>query len=187
MSLFLKTTLKTVTSCKRHIFHFITLSFNQVDHERKKLVGPDRICAEWILKNGGAIRWLGDKEYITDYNLLPPERTKKFLEAMDATNSSISHQGFSHFLGCKNIREVILRNCTYIEDEAIKALEPLQNSLTHLVIEDCPNLTLDGLSFILKQKRLKRLILRDFLYIDQNELDKFIQKTSLEIPSCVIN
>ncbi|XP_044751361.1 ATP synthase subunit s, mitochondrial-like [Coccinella septempunctata] len=172
---------------RRNLFHFITLSFNQVDEERRKMLGPDRVCAEWILKNGGSVRWLGDTEYITDYNLLPPERTKKYIEGMDATNSSISHHGFPHLKGCLNIREVILRNCSYIEDEAIAALEHLKGSLTHLIIEDCPNVTLKGLSHVLKQKRLKRLILRDFLYINKNELEHFIQETSLIIPSCRIN
>lgn len=172
---------------KRNLFHFLTLSFNQVDEERRKILGPDRVCAEWVLKNGGSIRWLGDSQFITDYNMLPPERTKKFLEAIDATNSSISHHGFPHLKGCQNIKQLILRHCSYIEDMALEALEPLQSSLAYLVIEDCPNITLKGLSHILKQKRLKRLILKDFLYIDKNELDCFIEKTSVAIPSCEIN
>ncbi|KAL3283474.1 hypothetical protein HHI36_006615 [Cryptolaemus montrouzieri] len=105
------------------------MAFNQVDEERTKRLGADRTCTEWILKNGGAVKWLGEEQYIIDYDLLPPENNRKYLVAIDGTNSSITHLGFAHFSGCNNIREVILRNCTHIEDEALEALKIIQHSL----------------------------------------------------------
>ncbi|KAK9869716.1 hypothetical protein WA026_003454 [Henosepilachna vigintioctopunctata] len=167
----------------RPFFQFLTQSFNQVDQERRSLVGADRTCAEWVLKNGGAIRWLGDQNFINNYNYLPSEDVKRFVEAIDATNSSISHHGFDHLIGCNHIKEMILRSCYYVEDEGLKHLEHLKRSLVHLVIEDCPNITLKGLQHITKQTNLRRLILKDFVYIPNDDLYSFIEQTSIALPS----
>lgn len=69
-----------------------------VDHKRIEEVGPDRACAEWLLKNGAAVKWKEDGAYLADYNALPDlEQPRKHIQAVDATNSAISHIGFPHF------------------------------------------------------------------------------------------
>lgn len=50
------------------------LHFNfRVDEFRLQKVGPDRCCAEWVLKNGGAVKFKVQDKIITDYNDLAPE------------------------------------------------------------------------------------------------------------------
>lgn len=72
------------------------MMFNKPDPERLKKIGPDRACAEWVLRNGGKVVWENGKKQ-SDYNLLPPDeqRMPKLLE-IDGTDSSISHYGFPH-------------------------------------------------------------------------------------------
>lgn len=72
------------------------MMFNNPDLERIRKFGPDRACAEWVLRNGGAVVWANHQKQ-TDYNLLPSEEqgVTQLLE-IDGTNSSISHYGFPH-------------------------------------------------------------------------------------------
>ena len=82
------------------------LTFVWITHRpsasRIKEVGPDRACAEWLLRNGAAVRWKGTKEFIKDYNCLPLSEEAAhagpfYIEDVDATNAAIANQGFRHF------------------------------------------------------------------------------------------
>lgn len=44
--------------------------FFRVDRKRLKLLGPDRTCAEWLLRNGAEVRFKGQQSLINDYNEL---------------------------------------------------------------------------------------------------------------------
>lgn len=70
-----------------------------MSRERIEEVGPDRACAEWLLRNGAFVQWKGSTEYVTDYNNLPLEekRDQFFIKAVDATDSSIMGIGFPYF------------------------------------------------------------------------------------------
>lgn len=72
------------------------MMFNKPDPDRIKLLGPDRACAEWVLRNGGRVVWADGKK-TADYNLLPSEaQGVPKISEIDATDSSISHYGFPH-------------------------------------------------------------------------------------------
>ena len=64
-------------------------------------MGPDRNCAEWVLKTGGRIRWVGEENWVTEYNRLPPdsievEKSLYRLQDIDASGSVMMVQGFEH-------------------------------------------------------------------------------------------
>jgi hypothetical protein len=77
---------------------YLTFIFS-VDKNRIEKIGPDQACAEWLLRNGAFIKWMGTEDYLNDYNSLPKERTNLHLQRVDATNSAIHHVGFPYF--CK--------------------------------------------------------------------------------------
>lgn len=87
---------KPIIYQKRTFWEYVNMMFNKPDANRVKQLGPDRTCAEWVLRNGGKIVWADGKK-LTDYNLLPSEQldVPKIIE-IDGTDSSISHYGFSH-------------------------------------------------------------------------------------------
>lgn len=126
----------------------MNIIFNQVDHTRINAVGPDRVCTEWILRNGGSVKWVGMEQMVTNYNTLPPENMKFFVEKIDATGSSISHYGFLHLKFCKHINEIKLNECSYIENEALKQLSLIKDTLLHLHVSYCGNITEEGLLYL---------------------------------------
>lgn len=82
--------------CLLYIIFKVILIF-RVDKDRIQLVGPDRACAEWLLRNGASVRWKGFTKYLNDYNNLSTEETRYYIQAVDATDSGITDVGFPHF------------------------------------------------------------------------------------------
>lgn len=156
-------------SKKRNFWAWLNIIFNQVDRERRKTLGPDRTCAEWILRNGGAVKFKGVEEYLKDYNTLPPEGAVFYVQEVDATEASITHHGFEHFVGCKFIERIIFHKCDYLEDVALEGLSPLQKCLKHLQISSCPNITSKGLSSLYPLVNLKTLLLFDLMQVESKD------------------
>lgn len=70
---------------------------SRVDDTRIAEVGPDRACAEWLMRNGAFVKWTNDREFLKDYNALPAEGDIRYIQEVDATDSSIMHYGFEYF------------------------------------------------------------------------------------------
>lgn len=182
-------TIQTNTACKliknsRNFWQWINIIFNKVDEERRRNLGPDRTCAEWLLRNGANVKFVGVKEYTTNYNNLPPEGAIFYIQEVDASESSIMHHGFPHFVGCKFINKIVLHRCDYLEDEAMKLLEPLKVSLTDLRVTSCRNLTDEGVIALGTLGNLKRLILGDLPYVRDKK--KVLDELKGKLPQCSV-
>ncbi|KAL7306328.1 hypothetical protein TKK_0001755 [Trichogramma kaykai] len=168
----------------RHFFRWLTLVFNSIDQGRVEKLGPDRVCAEWLLRNGASVRWKGSDDFLRDYNLLPKEDVKQYISAVDATSSSIHHCGFKHFNGCKYIEEIKLIDCLSIENDAMLSLAILKNSLKLLEVVNCKNITDEGLHHLSNLKNLTNLKLGGFPYV-KNKND-VLNQLILSLPQCKI-
>lgn len=82
---------------KRSFWLWLNKMFNQPDADRIKQVGANRACAEWLLRNGAAVKWVGNMGTSKDYNALPTDGSSPLICEIDASDSSISHYGFEHF------------------------------------------------------------------------------------------
>ena len=61
------------------------------------MAGADRACAEWVLRNGGSIKWKDSATYLTDYNLLPRTDFHNYhVEGIDLTGTDVIDMGFRH-------------------------------------------------------------------------------------------
>lgn len=143
----------------RTIFGFIEHAFNAVDFDRLETVGPDRLCAEWILKNGGAVRiTTASDTLIRDYNDLPDESVEFYVTEVDATKSAITAIGFDHFQNCKHIESIKLDRCNHMSNEGLPRLIHVRQTLTTLQISRCYNVKDSGLRSIGNLVNLRRLI-----------------------------
>lgn len=142
----------------RHIFAFIKKAFNVVGVQRLKGVGPDRACAEWILKNGGDVRFtMCPKLLINTYSDLPVETVKIVIKEIDATGTAITELGFNHLEGCKAIDTVILDDCSDVDDLALAKLSFVQNNLEVLQVSKCEKVSVNRLLNVKELVHLKKL------------------------------
>lgn len=148
---------------KRSFYRILTAIANRPDKERIKEVGPDRSCAEWLLRCGATVRWKGAERFLTDFNLLPSVNFNKYvIEEVEAVEAGIMIIGFDHFDGCKHIRRLRFHHCPYIDDETLMvAVQKLKDSLEDLELTSCGDITERGLASITELSSLKILLLQD--------------------------
>ncbi|KAK4324946.1 hypothetical protein Pmani_004445 [Petrolisthes manimaculis] len=171
---------------QRHIWGWLNAIFNKVDENRIKEVGPDRACAEWLLRCGALVKWRDRETWTKDYNTLPPSgnRVLKIAE-VDATDSAVMHIGFPHLQGCKYIKKIIFHKANYMDDAALSQLPTLRDSLTHLQVSSCGNITLDGLKHIKKLEKLEHLLLYDLPTISNKE--EVVKEIQEALPKCHVS
>ncbi|CAG2179464.1 unnamed protein product [Oppiella nova] len=118
---------------RRYFWQWMINVFNKPDPQRLQEVGADRAAAEWLIKNGAAVKWTDSHHWVKDYDLLEDDVTKRSIKEIDATNSSITHIGFPHLNGLHSLDTFIIKNNGYIEDNAIEI------NLKHLKLFDLPS------------------------------------------------
>lgn len=169
---------------KRSFFYWLSIIFNRVDTDKIKDVGPNQACAEWLISNGASVKWKCAHVYTSNYDDIIKERSGHAIEAVDATDSGISHVGFPYFEGCKHIKELKLVHCEYIDDRAIPLLSLLKDSLNTLEILRCPFVTAEGLESLKDLKNLRSLKITGEPYIKNTENIKTM--LSKDLPDCTI-
>ncbi|KAK8735712.1 hypothetical protein OTU49_005280 [Cherax quadricarinatus] len=170
---------------QRTLWGWLNAVFNKVDESRIKEVGPDRACAEWLLRCGAFVKWHNSEKWTKDYNTLPAMSEKLLkIEEVDATDSAIMHIGFPHFRGCKHIRRIVFHKASYLDDEGLSHLPLLRDSLKDLQISSCGNVTTNGLRQLVKLKNLENLLLYDLPEI--NNKDALLQELQKALPHCTI-
>ena len=154
----------------------------------KFLINSFRTAAEWLLRNGACVRFVGSPILFCDYNTLPPENQKFSIKEIEATNAGISADGFVHLKGCEKLDRIVLDNCVYVTDEALEKLDMRKDSLKVLEISNCKNITDDGLKSLKNLKNLEKLIARNLPYVKdatkvRDELKKYIANCEIDINS----
>ncbi|KAF4529163.1 hypothetical protein B566_EDAN017686 [Ephemera danica] len=170
---------------KRNLWGWLNTIFNRVDASRIKEVGPDRACAEWLLRCGASVRWQNSKTFIKDYNSLPNEGKSYKIVEIDATDSAVMNVGFPHLRGLTAVEKMVLHRCSYLDDDALKYLPVLKTSLKHLQISSCGNITASGLQPIKELINLQELLLYDLPEIENREQVTSDLKNAL--PKCQVD
>lgn len=149
----------------QNLWSWLNIVFNYVDKSRIKEVGPDIACAEWLLRNGAFVKWVGSKSELQDYNQIPKCPTGKYIQQINATESSIMGYGFEHFRNCKYIDTIYFHKCSLLDDSALEKLDILKESLSNLEIISCGDITDKGLLKLTKLTNLKSLKVQNLPYV----------------------
>lgn len=170
---------------KRNFFAYFRVAFNSVDADRLKEVGPDRLCAEWLLKNGGSVKFAG-KNLVSDYNSLgATDSSRRSIEEVHAVDASIMAIGFDHLKGCKQIKKIELTRCKHLENEALQKLDVVKDSLTELKVADCFNVSDSGLEALGQLNKLSKLEVSGVPYVE--DIDKVRSLLQSKLPGCDIS
>jgi len=163
---------------------WINNSFNKVDESRVKEVGVDRACAEWILRCGGGVQWTGSKKYLRDYNSLPATGGQK-IYSIDMTDSCVMEAAFILLKSLKELQKITICNAKYINDDSIGYLcSYTRDKLTWLQIEQCNNVTDEGLHHLRVMKKLEYLGLSTLYAVDKPK--EMLEKLKAALPDCHI-
>ena len=169
----------------KSLFYWINVMFNRVDEDRVNEVGPDRACAEWLLKNGAYVRWKGVSELLTDYNKLPVIGQQYYVEGVDANDAGICDIGFEHFKGCKHVNDIKLESCKYVDNSALPYLSLIKGSLKHLELINCKSIDDEGLLSLKVLKNLEKLKIRGLIYVKKK--DSVYKELTEALPNCEID
>lgn len=110
---------------------------------------------------------------------MPPEKSKFYVQEILADHSRLSHVGFLHLKGCTKIDRIKFKDCDCIEDNALRYLSFVKDSLRHLEIENCKNVTDEGLRH-LKDLKLKTLVIKNLPCVYEIEVVKKELENSLK-------
>ncbi|XP_043236381.1 ATP synthase subunit s, mitochondrial-like isoform X2 [Amphibalanus amphitrite] len=168
----------------RYIWGWLNAIFNKVDADRINDVGPDRACAEWLLRCGAHFRWRSQPDWQKDYNTLSPitGRKKQYIEEINADNAALMDIGFHHFKGLSSVRKIRFHYCGYLEDPALVYLSYLSHCLEWLEISSCGNITMVGLRHLASLTHLKELHLYDLPEIEDR--DACVRELQQLLPGC---
>lgn len=169
----------------RNLMWLVHSAFNKVDTKRLGDVGPDRLCAEWVLKNGGTIRFADNPDcLISDYNCLPHESSPVILKEIDISHTHVTPLGLDHLRFCQNLDTIFIHNCPLMANQGISKLPVVKNSLQNLQISCCHRITDDGLHELVVLKNLSQLKLARLTGLKNQDLLR--EKLQKSLPSCDI-
>uniref|UniRef100_A0A0B6YAV9 Uncharacterized protein n=1 Tax=Arion vulgaris TaxID=1028688 RepID=A0A0B6YAV9_9EUPU len=164
-------------------FWGIDVAFNKVDEERVKLAGPDRAAAEWVLKNGGSIKWTTSANKLADYNLLPSTNFESYkLEEIDLTATDVIGLGFEHLKDLNHLKKIKLHGVRTVGDDGLQHMQYVQDTLEYLDVSRCAMITEKGLNILPKFKKLKQLVIYDLIEI--KKLDDVVISLKQAMPWC---
>ena len=117
----------------------------RVDVSRIKDVGPDRAAAEWLIRCGAGVRWKDSENLLKDYNSLSGlAYGSKFIEEIDATGSCIMSNGFPHL---SEVHPLLNVTCTNFEQLSFSLIENLK-FLKKMILHDCQYLDDEALPLL---------------------------------------
>jgi H+-transporting ATP synthase F0 complex subunit s len=155
-----------------------------VDEDRIQEVGPDRAAAEWILKNGGGVKWSGKDRIDDNYDSLVSVGKSQRITEIDGTQSSISHYGFQHLKGLTRVEKITLSNNAFINDDALSQLSFVKETLKALEVSYCVNVTDSGVKSLAQLSNLQSLKLRNLMNV--KDLKSCVTHVSKSVPGCRI-
>ena len=177
-------TLKTVN--QNGFYTWLNLVFNKVDRQRIQDVGPDRACAEWLLRVGASVKWKGKENLLQDYNSLPVGQYRQLLvEAADATDSGIMEAGFEYFRYLEHFNKLKLKNCVQVTNPSMTSLSiNCEKSLEWLEVSYNGNITDRGLLELKLLPNLKYLKMEKLPGVQKPQ--KVLEELQEALPNCVI-
>ncbi|CAL1541622.1 unnamed protein product [Lymnaea stagnalis] len=178
--------LQALSVYQERTFWGIDVAFNKVDEERVKLAGADRAAAEWVLRNGGSIKWSTSSTQLSDFNLLPSTEFENYkLEEIDLTATDVISLGFEHLKNLEDVKKIKIHSCRSVSDDSLECLAYVGSTLKFLEISNCPNITDKGLDHLIQLKKLEHLVLYDLPAVPS--LTQTVSRLQKSMPWCKID
>ncbi|CAF1264403.1 unnamed protein product [Rotaria sp. Silwood1] len=170
----------------RQFWSWLNFVWNKYDQKRVQEIGPDRACAEWLLRCGGSVRFKNWNSITSNYNAIPsgdPGQNK--IEEIRAIKACITSDGFAYLDGLTDLKKIHLEKCDLIGDGSIIRFRKVNDTLESLVLIDLVQISENGLGNLTDLKNLKQITLARLPCIKNR--DGIIKLLHNELPKCTIN
>lgn len=164
----------------KHLASNDIMSF-RYDRKRVQEIGPDRACAEWLLRCGGSVRFKNWGSFVSNYNTIPIGPIGQFkIEEIRAINACITSEGFAYVDGLTDLKKIHLEKCDQVGDSmfwslyihilflliffclhigAIARCNKVKDTLESITLIDLVQISENGLAYLAGLKYIKYQII----------------------------
>ncbi|XP_064600360.1 distal membrane-arm assembly complex protein 2-like [Liolophura sinensis] len=162
---------------------------HRYDEEKVKAMGCDIAAAHFVVKHGGAVKFLGRDRWhwkTEERKSYLPQRFVEGLtvEAIDASNTTMMYSSFDNLANLPSLVYLKLSDCQYIDDWCLSRFHMFADTLHFLDISGCPRVTERGLATLHHLENLKGLKISNMTGVDNKELVMILMEEML--PYCHI-
>ncbi|CAF2081607.1 unnamed protein product [Rotaria magnacalcarata] len=170
----------------RQFWNSLNIVWNKYDRKRVQEIGPDRACAEWLVRCGGSVRFKNWGTFSSHFNTIPAGASNQFkIEEIRAINASITSEGFAHLDGLSDLKKIHLEKCDQICDSSIARCNKVKDSLESIELIDLAQISENGLAYLAGLKNLKHIVLARLSSVKHR--DAILKLLTNELPRCTIN
>ncbi|KAJ8891483.1 hypothetical protein PR048_004011 [Dryococelus australis] len=135
--------------------------------ERHQILGSNLATAHFVVARGGAVRFCGSEEWVRkkegedEYGLPHTYVPGMLLEAVDASGMGLCYEGLDNFVNLQHLRWLGLAGSSHVDDWFLDRISSqFQDTVQHLDISDCANVTERGLCALYRMSALRTLKVR---------------------------
>ncbi|XP_038072204.1 distal membrane-arm assembly complex protein 2-like [Patiria miniata] len=146
---------------------FKKFQLNIVERPNEASKFPPEIATYlWLISMKAKVHFTNGKWYTSEVRGMREKRPvrelmKYHIDAIDAKGTLIDYHGMAQIIKLKKLKFLSFEGCPYIDDSCLGRLVHLQDSLTHLNINKCPQVTECGLVSLHHLSNLERMNMSD--------------------------
>lgn len=157
--------------------------------ERHGILGPDLAAASFLVIRGASVKFRGKdgwyKKTDDDDTGLPCQHEPGWvLEAIDATDTELYYEGLDNLTCLEGLKTLRLCGNPNVDDWFLDRLSQFRETLEHLDLSGCPQVTERGLSALYRLRKLKTLTLGHLTHVPHLKLVALMLEEAL--PGCKV-
>lgn len=157
--------------------------------ERHGILGPDLAAASFLVFRGARVKFRGKDGWHTktedDDTGLPYKYEPGWvLEAIDATDTELYYEGLDNLTCLEGLKALRLCGNPNVDDWFLDRLSQFRETLEHLDLSGCPQITERGLSALYRLRKLKTLTLGHLTHVPHLKLVALMLEEAL--PGCKV-
>uniref|UniRef100_A0A6M2CW65 ATP synthase subunit s-like protein n=1 Tax=Rhipicephalus microplus TaxID=6941 RepID=A0A6M2CW65_RHIMP len=163
------------------------LSSQKFFPERHGILGPDLAAASFLIFRGALVKFHDKDEWYKktedDETGLPLRQEPGWVvEAIDASNAELYYEGLDNLTCLDGLKALRLAGNPNVDDWFMDRLSQFRETLEHLDVSGCPQITEHGLAALYRLRKLKTITLAHLSHIKHIKLVGLMLEEA--IPGC---
>lgn len=165
----------------------IRLASQKFISERHGILGPDLAAASFLVFRGALVQFRGKDQWFKktedgDTGLPVKHEPGWVLETVDATDTELYYEGLDNLTCLEGLKALKLAGNPNVDDWFLDRLSQFRETLEHLDLSGCPQITEHGLAVLYRLRKLKTITLSRLSHIPHLKLVALMLEEA--IPGC---